>query len=360
MHSIDSKSAEKQKHIKLNTTRPMICPVCNQQLIAKSGYVLEYRDALDLDDEPDKKESIDPAPKRYYECSCDKNQGKIYFPYSEGLISTTRKKNDGTPVVTLDTGKNIAPETPLSDTMPYDTYETKTYFQYDIFQMQNNNNTDINLFLIKASDILVDDYIRGYSGMPNEAKDNDILVYPRVIKLCNTLSLLALMCGRRELFFGGRLNNVCDPFNTSIPNLLIYSGPPFWDFVKESLLQSALTSSKWLIDRYNDLNKGGKYNSIKKIRNDNIDHPKSDFDDKESQGYINLLYEFARDIQQQMNKRVLDKYNLKIEDYWLLLGQPEDQTIYDRSFVRILGMINHVYEQFIVNQPTDLSDEPQF
>ena len=40
MHSIDSKTAEKQISL---------CPVCNQQLIAKSGYV---------DDEP---ESIDPG-----------------------------------------------------------------------------------------------------------------------------------------------------------------------------------------------------------------------------------------------------------------------------------------------------------
>ena len=359
MHSIDSESAEKQKYIKLDTTRPMICPVCNQQIIPKNAHIIMSSDILDSDS--DKKKVISSAPKRYYECSCYENQSKIYFQYSEGLTETVKEnEQDKIPIVALGVGKNIAPETPLSDTMPHDTYENKTYYQYDNFQTQNNNNTNIDLHPIKASDILVDDYIRGYSGMPNEAKDNDILVYPRVIKLCNTLSLLALMCGRRELFFGGRLNNVCDPFNTSIPNLLIYSGPPFWDFVKESLLQSALTSSKWLIDRYNDLNKGGKYSSIKKIRNDNIDHPKSDFDDKESQGYINLLYEFARDIQQKMNKRVLDKYNLKIEDYWLLLGQPEDQTIYDRSFVRILGMINHVYEQFIVNQPTDLSDEPQF
>ena len=184
MHSIDSKSAKKQTYIKLDTTKPMICPVCNQQLIAKSGYVLEPRATLDLDDEPDKKETIDPAPKRYYERSCHENQGKIYFPYSEGLISTMGEKNNGTPIVTLDTGKNIAPETPLSDTMSYDTYENKTYYQYDIFQMQNTNNTDINLFLIKASDILVDDYIRSYSGMPDKAKEKTILEYPRVIKLC--------------------------------------------------------------------------------------------------------------------------------------------------------------------------------
>ena len=175
MHSIDSKTAEKQTYIKLDTTRPMICPVCNQQLIAKSGYVLEPRD--DLDDKPDKKESIDPAPKRYYDCSCHENQGKIYFPYSEGVISSTREKNDGTPVVTLDRGKNISAETPLSDTTRHDTYENKTYFQYDIFQMQNNNNTDIDLFLIKASDILVDDYIRGYSGMSVKAKDCSAYAY---------------------------------------------------------------------------------------------------------------------------------------------------------------------------------------
>ena len=51
-----------------------------------------------------------------------------------------------------------------------------------------------------------------------------------------------------------------------------------------------------------------------------------------------------------MNKRVLIKYNLKLEDYWLLLGQPAEQTNYDHAFVHILGMINHVYEQFIANQ----------
>ena len=244
--------------------------------------------------------------------------------------------------------------------MPYDTYENKTYYQYDNFQTQNNNNIDIDLHLIKASDILVDDYIRDYSGMPNDAKDNVILQYPRVLKLCNTLSLLALMCGRRELLFGMRYGGVCDPFNASIPNLLIYSGSPFWEFAKELLLQSALTFSKWLLHKHDNLNKGGKYNPLKKIRDDIIDHPKPDFNDKESKHYIDLLYEFARDIEQKMNERVLITYNLKLEGYWLLLGQPEDQTIYDRSFVRILGMINHVYEQFIVNQPTDLSDEPQF
>ena len=347
MHSIDSKTAEKQISIKLNITRPMICPVCNQQLIAKSGYVLEPRD--DLDDELDKKESIDPAPKRYYECSCHENQGKIYFPYSEGLIETVKENEQGKiPIVALGAGENIAHDTPLSDTTHHDTYENKTYFQYDIFQRQNNNNIDINLFLIKASNILVDDYIRGYSGMSNKAKDNAILEYPRVIKLCNTLSLLSLMCGIRELPFGMRVGNIRDPFNTSIPNLLIFSGSPFWEFVKELLLQSALATSKILIDRHSNLNKGGKYDPLKKIRN-NIHHPDIPFDDEESKGYIDLLYAFARDIENKMNKKVLDKYNLKL-DYWLLLGQPQVQTTYDRAFVHILGKINHIYEQSIANQ----------
>ena len=359
MHSIDSESAEKQKYIKLDTTRPMVCPVCNQQIIPKNAHIIMSSDILDSDS--DKKKVISSAPKRYYECSCYENQSKIYFQYSEGLIETVKEnEQDKIPIVELGVGKNIASETPLSDTMPHDTYENKTYYQYDNFQTQNNNNTDIDLHLIKASDILVDDYIRGYSGIPDEAKENAILEYLRVIKLCNTLSLLAIMCGRRELPFGFRYAGVCDPFNTSIPDLLIYSGSPFWEFVKELLLQSALTFSKWLLHRHGNLNKGGKYNPLKKIRDDIIDHPKPDFNDQESKSYIDLLYEFARDIEQKINKRVLDKYNLKIEDYWLLLGQPEDQTIYDRSFVRILGMINHVYEQFIVNQPADLPDEPQF
>ena len=125
------------------------------------------------------------------------------------------------------------------------------------------------------------------------------------------------------------------------------------------MLQSALATSKILIDRHNNLNKGGKYDPLKKIRN-NIHHPDLSFNDEESKGYIDLLYKFALDIEQKMNKRVLDKYNLKLADYWLLLGQPEAQTIYDRSFVHVLGMINHAYRQFIVNQSTDLSDEPQF
>ena len=359
MHSIDSESAEKQKYIKLDTTRPMPCSVCNQQIIPKNAHIIMIPDILDSDS--DKKKGISSAPKRYYECSCYENQSKIYFPYREEVIGTMREnKQDKIPIVTLDIGKNVAPETPLSDTTRYDTYGNKTYYLYDSFQMQNNNNTDIDLFLIKASDILVDDYIRGYSGMPVEAKDNAILEYPRVIKLCNTLSLLALMCARQGLPFGTRVGNVRDSFNTSIPDLLIYSGAPFWEFVKELLLQSALTTSKWLLLRYNDLNKDGKYDRIKKIRDHNIDHPKSDFDDEESKGYIDLLYKFALDIEQKMNKKVLGKYNLKLEDYWLLLGQPQEQTIYDRSFVRILGMINHIYEQYIVDQPTDLPDEPRF
>ena len=354
MHSIDSESAEKQKYIKFNTTQPMTCQVCDQQIIPKNAHIII------LGSDSDKKKVISSAPKRYYECSCYENESKIYFQYSEGLIETVKEnEQDEIPIVALGVGKNIAPETPLSDTMPHDTYENKTYHQYDNFQTQNNNNTDIDLHPIKASDILVDDYIRGYSGMPDKAKDNVILEYPRIIKLCNTLSLLAIMCGRRELPFGFRYAGVCDPFNTSIPDLLIYSGSPFWEFVKELLLQSALATSKILIDRHGNLNKGGKYDPLKKIRN-NIHHPDISFNDEESKGYIDLLYKFAHDIQQKMNKCVLSKYNLKLEDYWLLLGQPEDQTIYDRSFVRILGMINHVYEQFIINQPTDLSDESQF
>ena len=358
MHSIDSKSAEKQKYIKFNATQPMTCQVCNQQIIPKNAHIIMSPDILDNDS--DEKNIISSVPKRYYECSCYENESKIYFPYREGIIETMKEnKQDKIPLVVLDIGKNIAPETPLSDTMPYDTYGNKTYYQYDNFQRQNNDHTDIDLHLIKASNILVDDYIRGYSGMPDKAKENVILEYPRVIKLCNTLSLLAIMCGRRETLSGFRYGGVCDPFRTSIPDLLIYSGSPFWEFVKELLLQSALTISKWLIHRHNDLNKDGKYNPLKKIRDDIIDHPKPDFNDEESKNYINLLYEFARDIEQKMNER-LTEYNLKIEDYWLLLGQPEDQTIYDRSFVRILGMINHIYEQYVVEQSTDLSDESPF
>ena len=356
MHSIDSKSAEKEKHIKFNATQPMICPVCEQPIMPKNAHIIMSPDILDNDP----KKVISSVPHRYYECSCYENQGKIYFPYREGPVKKMKEDTPcKNPTIILDIGKNISPETPLSDTMSYDTYSNKTYYQYDNFQMQNDNNTGIDLHLIKASNILVDDYIRNYSGMPDKAKDNVILDYPRVIKLCNTLSLLALMCGRRELFLGRRLAHVCDPFDTSIPDLLIYSGSPFWEFVKELLLQSALATSKILIDRHENLNNGGKYDSIKKIRN-NIHHPDLSFNDEESKSYINLLYEFARDIEQKMNKRVLIKYNLKLADYWLLLGQPQKQTTYDHAFVHILGMINHVYERFIADQPTDLSDEPVF
>ena len=349
MHSIDSKSATEKKYIKFNTTQPMICPVCNQQIIPRNAHIIMSPDILDNDS--NKEKAISSAPNRYYECSCYGNQSKIYFPYREGVVETMKENTqDKIPILILDIGKNISPETPLSDTMPDDTYKNKTYYQYDSFQVQNNNDTDIDLHLIKASDILVDDYIRNYPQVPDKAKENAILQYPRVIKLCNTLSLLALMCGRRELPFGGRLVHVCDPFNTSIPDLLIYSGSPFWEFVKELLLQSALTFSKWLLHKHDNLNKSGKYNPLKKIRDDIIDHPKPDFNDQESKHYINLLYEFARDIEQKMNERVLIKYNLKLEDYWLLLGQPAKQTRYDHAFVHILGMINYLYEQLIADR----------
>ena len=358
MHSIDSKSAEKQKYIKFNATQSMICPVCKQQIIPKNAHIIMSPDILDNDS--NKKKVISPVPKRYYECSCYENRSKIYFPYREGIVETLKENEQGKiPIITLGIGKNIVPETPLSDTMPYDTCGNKTYYQYDNFQRQHNNDIDIELHPIKASDILVDDYIRNYPQGLDKVKENAILEYPRVIKLCNTLSLFAIMCGRRETLLGSQYMGVCDPFNTSIPDLLIYSGSPFWEFVKELLLQSALATSKILIDRHSNLNKGRKYDPLKKIRN-NIHHPDLSFNDQESKGYIDLLYKFALDIEQKMNTCVLDKYNLKIEDYWLLLGLPEDQTIYDRSFVRILGMINHVYEQFIVNQPTDLSNEPPF
>ena len=358
MHSIDSKSAEKQKYIKFTATQPMICQVCKQQIIPKNAHIIISPDILDNDSK--KKKGISSVPKRYYECSCYENKSKIYFPYREGIVEIMKENEQGKiPIVTLDIGKNIVPETPLSDTMPYDTYGNKTYYQYDNFQRQNNDHTDIYLHLIKANDILVDDYISDYSEMPNEAKDNVILEYPRVLKLCNTLSLLAIMCGRRETLFGSRYGGVCDPFNTSIPDLLIYSGSPFWEFVKELLLQSALATSKILIDRHSNLNKGGKYDPLKKIRN-NIHHPDIPFNDEESKGYIDLLYKFALDIEQKMNKRVLNKYNLELGGYWLLLGQPEEQTIYDHSFARILRMINHIYEQYIAEQSTDLPDEPSF
>ena len=198
MHSIDSKSAEKQTYIKFSATQPMICRVCNEQIIPKNAHIIMSPDILDNDS--DKEKVISSVPKRYYECSCYENQSKIYFPYSEGLVETMKKNEQGKiPIVALDIGKNIVPETPLSDTMPYDTYGNKTYYQYDSFQTQNNNNTDIDLLLIKASDILVDDYIRNYSQVPDKAKENAVLEYPRVVKLCNTLSLLAIMCGRRDV-----------------------------------------------------------------------------------------------------------------------------------------------------------------
>ena len=46
MHSIDSKSAEKQKYIKLDITRPMICPVCNQEIIPKNSHIIFNPDIL--------------------------------------------------------------------------------------------------------------------------------------------------------------------------------------------------------------------------------------------------------------------------------------------------------------------------
>ena len=286
MRFIDSGSAEKHKTIKLDTTKPMICLVCVQQITPKNAYMFTEPDIFDND--PNEEKTISSAEVRYYKCSCYENQSKIYFPYKAGVVHTMEEKNDGTPILTLDLGKEFSPETPLSDTTPADTVKTKTFYYYDRFKRQNNNDTDTDLHLIKASNILVDDYIRNYPQVPDKAKENAILEYPRVIKLLNTLSLLALMCGIWETPFGTRYGRVCDPFNASIPDLLIYSGSPFWEFVKETFLQSALTTSKVLIDRHDDLNKGGKYNPIKGTRN-NIDHPNLSFDDQDSKNYIDLL-----------------------------------------------------------------------
>ena len=90
MHSIDSKSAEKQKYIKFNPTQPIICPVCNQQIISKNAHIIMSPDILDNDSK--KKKVISSVPKRYYECSCYESQSKIYFPYREGLIETMKEK----------------------------------------------------------------------------------------------------------------------------------------------------------------------------------------------------------------------------------------------------------------------------
>ena len=63
--------------------------------------------------------------------------------------------------------------------MPYDTYGNKTYYQYDNFQRQHNNDIDIELHPIKASDILVDDYIRDYPQVLDKVKENAILEIPK-------------------------------------------------------------------------------------------------------------------------------------------------------------------------------------
>ena len=321
------------------------CPVCHTPLMFHADYYL-------LQNKRNKSlKNIYPQIQTAYKCEC-LSDGYAWIPYKEGLIAIENEDTDnaGTmyPSTLLDIGYEMINNQLLSDFSDNETVENKSRLYHHYYQQQINNDTTI--FRVPSGDTLLKSYVNNLPNISSEAKTEIAKKCEKVVELGISLNILSIIYFQNLYIHGSgkfidaKLEHWLG-FSTEIKDLLIFSGSPFWEHIKGSLIRDSVITCTELIKKYfSNITKNIDIENIKEARNRFFAHLDPAAIDEKTKGYIKTLYEAFGVIVKEFNrKHNKHKLHINFESSYII---PSPHTPCDSAFRNILQIINEAHKQY--------------
>ena len=205
-------------------------------------------------------------------------------------------------------------------------------------------------------DILLTPYIRKIAADNSKKAENIETKCKKIIGLGTSLSLFSILNFHNvdsritgKMIYGNLRNWL--GFDTEIKDLLIYSGAPFWERIRKSLLIESIITCIGFTDRFSHIVSSAEIENLEAARHEFIAHFDANPNNEKTRGYIETLYstfnKFVEDFNSKHNK---DPYYLYIdfEEYHYIL--PEPHTGCDKALRNILRLINSEYHRYKTGQ----------
>lgn len=251
MHQIRHNERDKFHSFPMNGFREQ-CPVCCTPLMFHADYYL-------LPNKENKSlKNIYPQIQTAYKCECLSN-GYAWIPYKEGLIAIENEDTDNDGIIrrmrrtSLDIGYEMINNPLLSNFSDNETVENKSKLYHHYHQQQVNNDTTI--FRVPSGDIFLKAYVNNLPNISPEAKIEIAKKCEKVVELGISLNILSIMYFHNLYIHGS--GKFIDAnlehwlgFSTEIKDLLIFSGSPFWEHIKGSLIRDSVIICTELIKKY--------------------------------------------------------------------------------------------------------------
>ena len=339
------RNAEKGKYRSFERSQfPNRCIVCNKNLLFGSDFfLLPLEDAL-----PSK--LITNQKQTYYTCECiDQNYAWLTYQYGPIRTLSDPKNSESDAhvdlVVNIDIGYSLVDNSLLSD---FDhnqsiTDENKLYHHH-------HQTSELTYFRVPVDDILFTRHIKKVATNAKGAKNIEMKC-EKLIDLGNSLSLFSLMNFHNPygLFSGRSIYGNLEAwlgFDVEIKDLFIFSGAPFWQRIKKSLLIESIVTCISFVERFGSSISSDEIENLEVARNRFIAHFDLDADDDETKGYVEILYSTFNKLVKDFNKKHnKPPYNLHISFEELYLSLPRPHTSCDNAFRNILSLINFCYKQ---------------
>ena len=347
MYQIRHNERDKFHSFPMNEFREQ-CPVCCTPLMFHEDYYL-------LQNKKNKSlKNIYPQIQTAYKCKC-LSDGYGWVPYKEGAIAIENEDtdNDSTmyPRTLLDIGYEMIGHPLLSDFSDNETVENKSRLYHHYHQQQVNNDTTI--FRVPIGDIFLKSYVKNLPNIRPEAKTEIAKKCEKVVELGISLNILSIMYFHNLYIHGS--GKFIDAnlehwfgFSTEIKDLLIFSGSPFWEHIKGSLIRDSVITCIGLIERYfNNITKSIDIENIKEARHRSFAHLDTIAAiDQKTKGYIKTLYEAFNIIVKEFNRthnKGPYKLHIDFESSYII---PSPRTPCDSAFRHILQIINAAYMKY--------------
>lgn len=315
---------------------PNQCSVCLSPLHFERDFLI-----AEPDEDSGQIRTIFPQIQTYYRCEClDKNLA--WLVYKQSVISDTDPTKN---VTVLDVGHVLMNHQLLSDVYGDENIvnEDSHYHHFH----RSNSDDDLICVQVPVDNILLKEYIKKITGGNFEHTENVRISCEKTIELGTSLSVLSIM----NFHNPGNVNYINLQnwlgFETEIKDLLIYSGAPYWQHIKNVMMRNSVIMCVELIQSYfSNIEKSIDIANLKEARNKFIAHFDIDGDDEKTKSYIRTLYSACNKIVKSFNRKFnKDPYKLHIGLEASLI--PDPQTNCDQAFKSILEKLNSVYVRYM-------------
>ncbi|MCY3722182.1 MAG: hypothetical protein OXG97_08165 [Candidatus Poribacteria bacterium] len=369
---IESEKKDKQMHqMKINECEqyhsfprnqfPNRCIVCNERFrFASDLYILPPLKGRRKNDIVEK--NVYPQKQTYYTCDCLK-QNHAWLAYTESIVreygigelyndEIDELYEDEIPTISLDMGYVLQNYALLTDIHG----SSGIVDENSMYHHQHHNNDNLIYFRVPIDNILLTPYIRKIAAGDSDKAEEIEKKCKKLVDIGTSLSLLSIMnfhnandlFGNRWMY--GNLSAWLG-FDTEIKDLYIYTGAPFWEHIKKSLLVDSVVSCVEFAKHGNFSHLYKETENLKVARDKFIAHWDADGDNEETKGYIDSLYlsfnEFVKDFNNEYNKH---PYNLSINLDELYYVLPKPHTPCDDAFGNILRLIQSQYDLYMKQQ----------